>query len=110
MASDFVVFTEAFNAGGRQASASRRNIPSFEDTPNDQFRPSGAAPDIGKLCSQQIHQADKIYSYLILSRVDPSYVDPIGPEVERPKTAARRRDEHHDEFADEELGDDLLPE
>ena len=59
MASDFVVFTEAFNAGGRQASASRRNIPSFEDTPNDQFRPSGAAPDIGKLCLQQIIKLSK---------------------------------------------------
>ena len=35
--------------------------------------------------------------------------DPLGPQAERPKTAARRRDVE-DEFADEELGDDLLPE
>ncbi|KPP59966.1 intraflagellar transport protein 88-like, partial [Scleropages formosus] len=40
---------------------------------------------------------------------DASYVDPLGPQLERPKTAARKRNED-DEFADEELGDDLLPE
>ncbi|XP_078259209.1 intraflagellar transport protein 88 homolog [Rhinoraja longicauda] len=41
--------------------------------------------------------------------IDASYVDPLGPQIERPKTAARKRIEE-DEFADEELGDDLLPE
>ena len=40
---------------------------------------------------------------------DSNYADPLGPQVERPKTAARRRDQE-DEFGDEELGDDLLPE
>ena len=40
---------------------------------------------------------------------DTTYSDPLGPQAERPKTAARRRDVE-DEFADEELGDDLLPE
>ena len=30
--------------------------------------------------------------------------------MERPKTAAKRRDLEFDEFADEELGEDLLPE
>ncbi|GAB5566212.1 intraflagellar transport protein 88 homolog isoform X1 [Prionailurus iriomotensis] len=38
-----------------------------------------------------------------------SYVDPLGPQIERPKTAARKRIDE-DDFADEELGDDLLPE
>ncbi|KAG7240394.1 hypothetical protein INR49_026965, partial [Caranx melampygus] len=38
-----------------------------------------------------------------------SYVDPLGPQVERPKTGAKKRLED-DDFADEELGDDLLPE
>ena len=42
--------------------------------------------------------------------LDASYVDPLGPTTERPKTAARRRDQVEDEFGDEELGDDLLPE
>ncbi|XP_041055364.1 intraflagellar transport protein 88 homolog [Carcharodon carcharias] len=41
--------------------------------------------------------------------IDASYVDPLGPQIERPRTAARKRVED-DEFADEELGDDLLPE
>ncbi|XP_006822667.1 intraflagellar transport protein 88 homolog [Saccoglossus kowalevskii] len=42
--------------------------------------------------------------------VDASYVDPLGPSMERPKTAARSRDKAEDDFADEELGEDLLPE
>ncbi|CAI9544427.1 unnamed protein product [Staurois parvus] len=41
--------------------------------------------------------------------LDASYTDPLGPQVERPKTAAKRRVEE-EEFADEELGEDLLPE
>lgn len=41
--------------------------------------------------------------------VDASYVDPLGAPMERPKTAAKKRNED-DDFADEELGDDLLPE
>uniref|UniRef100_A0A6J0UC99 Intraflagellar transport protein 88 homolog isoform X1 n=2 Tax=Pogona vitticeps TaxID=103695 RepID=A0A6J0UC99_9SAUR len=41
--------------------------------------------------------------------IDASYVDPLGPQVERPKTALRKKMDE-DEFADEELGDDLLPE
>lgn len=40
---------------------------------------------------------------------DSSYVDPLGPLQERPKTSLRRKQDE-DEFADEELGDDLLPE
>ncbi|XP_029664864.1 intraflagellar transport protein 88 homolog [Formica exsecta] len=36
-----------------------------------------------------------------------SYTDPIGPLPTRPMTAAGKRD---DDFGDEELGDDLLPE
>ncbi|XP_072542134.1 intraflagellar transport protein 88 homolog [Salminus brasiliensis] len=41
--------------------------------------------------------------------IDASYVDPLGPQIERPKTSAKKRTEE-DDFADEELGDDLLPE
>ncbi len=40
---------------------------------------------------------------------DTTYSDPLGPQAERPKTAARRRD-MEDEWENEELGDDLLPE
>jgi len=48
---------------------------------------------------------------LSLSNVfaDSSYADPLGPQMERPKTAAKRRDDAADDFADEELDDDLLP-
>ncbi|XP_062370639.1 intraflagellar transport protein 88 homolog isoform X4 [Cinclus cinclus] len=41
--------------------------------------------------------------------VDASYADPLGPQPERPRTAARKRTDE-DDFADEELGEDLLPE
>ena len=44
-----------------------------------------------------------------LQNLDASYVDPLGPQIERPKTAAKKRIDE-DDFADEELGDDLLPE
>ncbi|GFS10276.1 intraflagellar transport protein 88 homolog [Elysia marginata] len=42
--------------------------------------------------------------------IDASYSDPLGPQAERPKTAARRKDPNEDDFGDEELGEDLLPE
>ncbi|RVE58222.1 hypothetical protein OJAV_G00206940 [Oryzias javanicus] len=41
--------------------------------------------------------------------LDADYVDPLGPPTERPKTGAKRAVEDN-EFADEDLGDDLLPE
>ncbi|XP_019507934.1 PREDICTED: intraflagellar transport protein 88 homolog isoform X8 [Hipposideros armiger] len=44
-----------------------------------------------------------------LKKTDASYVDPLGPQTERPKTAAKKRVEEED-FADEDLGDYLLPE
>lgn len=50
-----------------------------------------------------------ILTILTLFCVDASYVDPLGPQMERPKTGAKKRVDD-DEFADEELGDDLLPE
>lgn len=40
--------------------------------------------------------------------LDASYIDPLGPRMEPPKTGAKKRSE--DDFGDEELGDDLLPE
>uniref|UniRef100_A0A9J8DF30 Intraflagellar transport 88 homolog n=1 Tax=Cyprinus carpio carpio TaxID=630221 RepID=A0A9J8DF30_CYPCA len=41
--------------------------------------------------------------------LDALYVDPLGPQMQRLKTAARKHTEE-DECADEEAGDDLLPE
>ena len=46
--------------------------------------------------------------YELYNSIDTTYNDPLGDAPARPKTAARRRNE--DEFGDEELGDDLLPE
>lgn len=40
---------------------------------------------------------------------DASYSDPLGPQMERPKTAAARKQDNDDLF-DEDVGDDLLPE
>ena len=40
---------------------------------------------------------------------DASYADPLGPAVERPKTAARNRATDYDEFDDIEIDDSLLP-
>ena len=42
--------------------------------------------------------------------LDPSYSDPLGPMPERPRTSGVVRPGLEDEFADEEIGDDLLPE
>ena len=42
--------------------------------------------------------------------VDSSYADPLGPAPERPRTSAGNRLKNEDEFDDEEIGDDLLPE
>lgn len=41
--------------------------------------------------------------------ISATYEDPVGPQGERPKTGMRRKDVD-DEFDNEELGDDLLPE
>ena len=41
---------------------------------------------------------------------DASYSDPLGEAPARPKTAGHRAPVIEDEFGDEELGDDLLPE
>ena len=42
---------------------------------------------------------------------DASYSDPLGEAPARPKTAARPQNNQpaDDDFGDEELGDDLLP-
>jgi intraflagellar transport protein 88 len=40
-----------------------------------------------------------------------NYLDPLGPQAQRPKTAAPQRGANvMDAFDDEELGDDMLPE
>ena len=41
--------------------------------------------------------------------LDTSYADPLGPAPERPRTSGVRG-AREEEFEDEEIGDDLLPE
>ncbi|XP_061428942.1 LOW QUALITY PROTEIN: intraflagellar transport protein 88 homolog [Lethenteron reissneri] len=42
--------------------------------------------------------------------IDASYSDPLGPQAERPRTAAaRRRPQEDDDFGDDEITDELLP-
>ena len=46
-----------------------------------------------------------------VKEIDSSYSDPLGPPPDRPKTSVGGRQGNlDDEFADEEIGDDLLPE
>ena len=42
--------------------------------------------------------------------VDTNYSDPLGPAPQRPMTSAGNRGQNDDDFGDEEIGDDLLPE
>lgn len=64
-----------------------------------------ALENLWKCCViQKINEAS-----VFLSCADASYMDPLGPEAERPKKGAKNRVMDYD-FADEELGEDLLPE
>ncbi|XP_071135194.1 intraflagellar transport protein 88 homolog [Mytilus galloprovincialis] len=51
----------------------------------------------------------KPYQVSNKQEIDSTYSDPLGPQMERPKTAANKRNDH-DELFDEDVGDDLLPE
>ncbi|KAJ1521467.1 hypothetical protein ONE63_003135 [Megalurothrips usitatus] len=42
--------------------------------------------------------------------LDASYSDPLGPAAERPRTSAGPRQIPEDDFGDDDLGDELLPE
>lgn len=54
---------------------------------------------------------DDSFSFSGSKEVDATYADPLGEAPARPKTAGRQRPQQvEDEFGDEEIGDDLLPE
>jgi len=67
----------------------------------------GSAPG-GRASKISFNESDETFQ-VTNKEVDASYVDPLGPQAERPKTSVRKRDVD-DEFDNEELGDDLLPE
>ena len=56
------------------------------------------------------NEEDEDYQVSNKQELNSHYADPLGPQAERPRTAARRRGQAEDGFDDEELGDDLLPE
>ena len=62
------------------------------------------------MCDQVVAIECTVHSSTLDTHTDASYSDPLGELPERPKTAARQRQEEDDEFHDAELGDDLLPE
>ncbi|XP_015769439.1 PREDICTED: intraflagellar transport protein 88 homolog [Acropora digitifera] len=54
---------------------------------------------------------DDSFSFGGAKDIDATYADPLGEAPVRPKTAGRQRPQQvEDEFGDEEIGDDLLPE
>jgi intraflagellar transport protein 88 len=70
-------------------------------------------PQVSRLHKMALLETSETYSPTSQHRdVDASYSDPLGPLAERPHTSVGRKSQHQleDEFGDEELGEDLLPE
>jgi len=83
-------------------------LPDREGSAGMQKKRGGAAGGMARR-RPNLDEADEEAYAPRKQEVDPTYSDPLGPQMERPKTAAKRHN-MDDEFADEELGDDLLPE
>ncbi|XP_058259556.1 intraflagellar transport protein 88 homolog [Hemibagrus wyckioides] len=94
---------------GRKSSAqSRRKGSTSSDSGQSSHGASAKGERLG-VKMRSLPGAHEPYEASIPADTDASYVDPLGPQTQRPKTAAKKHTEE-DEFADEELGDDLLPE
>ncbi|XP_027020138.1 intraflagellar transport protein 88 homolog isoform X1 [Tachysurus fulvidraco] len=110
----------------REGSASsvnqKESSPKTMHTPSNKISDMDIKPDSGQSSHGASAKGERLgvklrslpgphepYEASTPADIDASYVDPLGPQMERPKTAAKKRTEE-DEFADEELGDDLLPE
>ncbi|XP_066542538.1 intraflagellar transport protein 88 homolog [Hoplias malabaricus] len=94
---------------GRESSARSRREGSAS---SDSGQSSHGASAKGERLSAKLRtlpSSNEPYEASTQREIDASYVDPLGPQMERPKTAAKKRTEE-DDFADEELGEDLLPE
>ena len=65
----------------------------------------------GNLLEEE-EESGKEFKPTPIREIDTSYSDPLGPAPERPRTSAGNRGGfgNDDDFADEEIGDDLLPE
>ncbi|XP_076068805.1 intraflagellar transport protein 88-like protein nompB isoform X2 [Oratosquilla oratoria] len=85
------------SAGTRASSRGPRSIP-------------GSALSGGRTTRLSLNDLDEAEPYMPANKeIDSSYSDPIGPLQERPKTSMRRKTDD-DDFGDEELGEDMLPE
>ncbi|KAJ8253448.1 hypothetical protein GJAV_G00213070 [Gymnothorax javanicus] len=94
---------------GRETSArSRREGSASSDSGNSSLGTSAKGERLSAKL-RALPGSNEPYEASNQRDIDASYVDPLGPQLERPKTAAKKRTDD-DEFADEELGDDLLPE
>lgn len=96
---------------GRDSSARSRRDGREGSASSDSGQSSGTSSKGDRLSAKlkNLPGANDPYEVIPNKDIDASYTDPLGPQVERPKTAAKRRVEE-EEFADEELGEDLLPE
>uniref|UniRef100_A0A8C5K6A1 Intraflagellar transport protein 88 homolog n=1 Tax=Jaculus jaculus TaxID=51337 RepID=A0A8C5K6A1_JACJA len=95
---------------GRDSSGGSRS--KREGSAGSDSGQSSSASSKGERLSTKLRAlpgAEEPYESSSNKDIDAYYVDPLGPQIERPKTAAKKRIDD-DEFADEELGDDLLPE
>ncbi|XP_072019243.1 intraflagellar transport protein 88 homolog isoform X2 [Amphiura filiformis] len=100
----------AGSAASRSSDSGRGNSAgSRQSSARNSAHRSGSGRSAGRRARAQLPDATGPYQ-AEEQDVDASYVDPLGPSAERPKTAARKRDVAEDDFGDEELGDDLLPE
>ncbi|XP_064098521.1 intraflagellar transport protein 88 homolog isoform X1 [Macrobrachium nipponense] len=82
--------------GARASAFSARSIP-------------GSALS-GRATRLSLNDLDENEPYIPSNKeIDSSYVDPLGPLQERPKTSLRRKQDE-DDFGDDDIGDDLLPE
>ncbi|XP_063069811.1 intraflagellar transport protein 88 homolog isoform X2 [Engraulis encrasicolus] len=94
---------------GREGSARGRREGSAGSDSSHSGHGAGARTERLSAKLRALPGSNEPYEASTQRDIDASYVDPLGPQMERPKTAAKKRIED-DDFADEELGDDLLPE
>ncbi|KAG1960003.1 intraflagellar transport protein 88 homolog isoform X9 [Pimephales promelas] len=94
---------------GRESSARGRREGSAGSDSGQSNHGTSAKGERLSIKLKTLPGSNEPYEASTQQEIDASYVDPLGPQMQRPKTAARKRTEE-DEFADEELGDDLLPE
>uniref|UniRef100_A0A3B1JA55 Intraflagellar transport protein 88 homolog n=1 Tax=Astyanax mexicanus TaxID=7994 RepID=A0A3B1JA55_ASTMX len=94
---------------GRENSARGRREGSASSDSGQSSHGASAKGERLSVTLRSLPGSNEPYEASSQGEIDASYVDPLGPQIERPKTAAKKRTDE-DEFEDEELGDDLLPE